>query len=326
MFDSEEHLESCVFPPLHKVVLKLSTAVTLQQKLELTTSTIDEKDAQGCTALAWAAARGDDVAVSLLLGYGANPNISNNRKQTPLHMAAQSHDPRAKNIMRSLIKSGADVDPSDFWGRTPLLYASAEQDFDDASFLGPLIESGRANPNAQDCRERTPLGYAALMGRPKTVQLLLEAGADPTIPTNWGYTPVVEALVANHYDVVEILLKFHRSNRIPPHMRHCKTIKIIGGRTVLHLLAEYADARILQLFQQYAADLDLGIVDPTAESKDGVTADEIFSARADIDEETKVAWYELVETLEEYFPAETGFIETDDSVSEEVYEDAKEFC
>ncbi|OCK74430.1 ankyrin, partial [Lepidopterella palustris CBS 459.81] len=326
IFDSEEHLESRVFPPLHKVILNLSTAVTLQQNLELTTSTIDERDAQGYTALAWAAARGDDAAVSLLLRYGANANISNSRKQTPLHMAAQSHDPRAKNIMRSLIKAGADVDPSDFWGRTPLIYASAEQDFDDASFLEPLIESGRANPNAQDCRERTPLGYAALMGRPKTVQLLLEAGADPTIPANWGYTPVVEALVANHHDAMKILLEFHRSNRIPPQMRHCKAIEIIGGRTVLHMLAEHADARILKLFQQYAADFDLGMVDPTAESKIGVTASEIFSVRADTDEETKVAWHELVETLEGCFPAEMGFIETDDSASEEVYEDAKEFC
>ncbi|KAF5650739.1 ankyrin [Fusarium sp. NRRL 52700] len=189
MFDDEDHLESRVFPPLHKIVLGLSPSVALRGFLELDSSAIDGQDTDGYTALIWAAARGDESAVSVLLSFCANPNLANNRQQTALHMAAQGHDPRVIKIMRELIHSGAEADSVDFWRRTPLLYAAAEQDFDDPVFLEPLLETHQVNLDVQDIRDRTPLGYAALMGRPKTLRALLDARADPTIAANWGYTP-----------------------------------------------------------------------------------------------------------------------------------------
>ncbi|KAF2677536.1 ankyrin [Lentithecium fluviatile CBS 122367] len=238
-------------------------------------------------------------------------------------MAAQSHDPHAKAIMRSLIRAGADVDTGDFWHRTPLIYAAAEQDFDDATFLEPLLESGRANIDAQDCRERTTLGYAALMGCPKTVKRLLDAGADPTIPANWGYTPVVEALVANHSAAVQTLLEFHHRNDIPIQVRHGKPVEIIGNRTLLHLLAEHGDARILRLFKQYVRDIDSAMVDPKAESKEGVPADDVFKVKTNVDKDTRMAWEELFGTIEGYYMCDVKDTQTDDSDSDGEFEDAK---
>src|SRR5262245_1880766 len=107
MFDDEDYLESRAFPPLHKIVLGLSPSVPLRGYLELESSAIDEQDTDGYTALIWAAARGDDSAVSVLLSFGANPNLANDRQQTALFMAAQGHDPRVIKIMRDLIHSGA---------------------------------------------------------------------------------------------------------------------------------------------------------------------------------------------------------------------------
>lgn len=326
MFDDDDHLESRAFPPLHKIILGLSSSVALRDYLELDSSAIDQRDTDGYTALIWAAARGDDSAVSVLLSFGADPNLANNRKQTALHMAAQGHDPRVIKIMRDLIRAGAETDPSDYWRRTPLLYAAAEQDFDDAAFLEPLLETHEVNLDHQDVRERTPLGYAALMGRPKTVQALLDAGADPTIAANWGYTPAIEALVSNHHSCLEILLEFHRSKRLPL-LR--PGVEIIGGRNVLHLLAEYADAKTMAVFQRFLDGLQLAPdqIDPEAKSGDGLTPDDSFVGRDEVDQKTTVAWGELLRAAKDSLARHVSRPATPDSdePSAEVFEDAKEF-
>ncbi|PNP79778.1 hypothetical protein FNYG_06871 [Fusarium nygamai] len=326
MFDDEDHLESRVFPPLHKIILGLSPSVALHDYLELDSSAIDRQDTDGYTALIWAAARGDDSAVSVLLSFGADPNLANDRQQTALHMAAQGHDPRVIKIMRDLIHSGAEADPVDCWRRTPLLYAAAEQDFDDPAFLEPLLETHKVNLDVQDIRDRTPLGYAALMGRPKTVRVLLDAGADPTIAANWGYTPAIEALIANQHRCLEVLLEFHRKRGLPL-LR--PGVKIIGGRNVLHLLAEYADAMTTGLFQQYldVIGLGLGLIDPEAKSEDSLTPDDCFVGRDEVDEETTAGWNDLLRAIKELVAGALPQPAPPDSdeLSVEEFEDAYEF-
>ena len=78
LFDDEEHLESRAFPPLHKIILGLSS-LDLQMQLEFSSTGIDEKDADGRTALSWAATRGDLRSVSLLLQFRADPNVASLR-------------------------------------------------------------------------------------------------------------------------------------------------------------------------------------------------------------------------------------------------------
>lgn len=74
MFDDEEYLESRTFPILHKTVLGLSQG-HLQELLHLTTSFIDNLDADGRIALSWAAAKGDGDAVRTSLEFGADRNV-----------------------------------------------------------------------------------------------------------------------------------------------------------------------------------------------------------------------------------------------------------
>jgi hypothetical protein len=215
-------------------------------------------------------------------------------------MAAQGHDPRVIKIMRDLIRSGADPDPVDFWGRTPLLYAAAEQDFDDAAFLEPLLETGKVNLNVQDIRDRTPLGYAALMGRPKTVEALLRAGADPTIAANWGYTAAVEAMVSNHHDCLEMLLKHHLARGLS---LVSPKVELVGGRNILHLVAEHADALTMATLQQYPSLL-LSCLDSASlqlKSAEGLTPDDCFIGREDVDEKIVVAWNELLKLIQGLF-------------------------
>jgi ankyrin repeat protein len=68
-----------------------------------------------------------DSLVRLLLERGADPNARNNKRQTPLHLAAISNlDSSTKlGIARILLAHGADVGAEDEEGRTPFQVALA---------------------------------------------------------------------------------------------------------------------------------------------------------------------------------------------------------
>jgi ankyrin repeat protein len=127
MFYDEDYLESRNFSPLHKVVLSLARG-DLRQQLEASTSTIDDRDADGLTALHWATARGNVDAVKVLLEFGAAPNVYSRRGLSPLTWAAQSPSARRAEIVQELLNHGADVNHPDSYNRTPLLNAAAEPD------------------------------------------------------------------------------------------------------------------------------------------------------------------------------------------------------
>lgn len=94
-----------------------------------------------------------------------------------LHRAAQSGD---LALVRQLISSGQLVSAFDDLGKTPLHYAVEGEHFEIVAFL---IRSG-AQVDARDQRTigNTPLGEVAGNCSLRMAQLLVEAGADPTIP------------------------------------------------------------------------------------------------------------------------------------------------
>lgn len=59
-----------------------------------------------------------------------------------------------------------------------------------------------ANINSRDNKGWTPLAYAAHIGYAKIVRLLLEKGADPTIPTNKNKFPTQ---IAKNEEIIEII-------------------------------------------------------------------------------------------------------------------------
>jgi len=72
--------------------------------------------------LLWAAENGELATVERLLGEGVSPETVDPRLQVrPLHLAAQ----RAHaEVVRALLRHGAEVDAQDGSGRTPLAYAA----------------------------------------------------------------------------------------------------------------------------------------------------------------------------------------------------------
>jgi ankyrin repeat protein len=89
-------------------------------------------------ALLDAAARDDVAAVTALLDLGMSPNIQDEKKQRPLHMAAYEN---ALAVARLLIARGAEIDPvEENYGNTPLdaaIYA------DHAEMIALLAERSR---------------------------------------------------------------------------------------------------------------------------------------------------------------------------------------
>ena len=71
--------------------------------------------------LHWVAQRGLTTGVLYLLGNGADPNITDDKGRTPMHIIAQKGV--GKNQMQLLIEHGGDVNIRDTDGKTPLDYA-----------------------------------------------------------------------------------------------------------------------------------------------------------------------------------------------------------
>jgi Ankyrin repeats (many copies)/Ankyrin repeat len=115
---------------------------------------------------------------------------------TALHVAAAAY---GKEIVRKLIRMGADVHARNRRGAEPIHYAAdgtpgsrAWNPDAQAATVACLIEAG-ADPNARDKSGVTPLHRAVRTRCAAAVKVLLEAGADLQIRNNNGSTPLLLA-------------------------------------------------------------------------------------------------------------------------------------
>ena len=123
--------------------------------------------------------------VRLLASQGVPYRGRDAKGATPLHYAAQNHDPR---ITRLLLAhgAGADVNARDEDGNTPLLRAAEESQ---PSVIALLLRHG-ARVNVHNKFNDTPLHCAAQVNSPACVRLLLNAGADLRARDKEGLTPL----------------------------------------------------------------------------------------------------------------------------------------
>ena len=247
-------------------------------QLDLSTASIDAKDADGRTALSWAATRGDLKSVTVLLQYKADPNVASLRGQTPLHWASQNPAGDSAQILQALIDAGSNVNQTDYWKRTALIYASCNQD--DPRCLEVLVTGG-ANLNSQDCHQRSPLGYAAKMGKSKGLGYLLSAGADAWLVDIWGYPPIFETLQNNHHKCLRSLLQ-HSPMPI---------LTDINGMSALHVAALYSNVETLEMLAEHRWEQ----VEIEAVDKMGMTAQALFNQREDTTAEHREAFLRLIQ-------------------------------
>jgi len=117
------------------------------------------------------------------------------------HALSVSIDKDNIELVRFLIKNGADVNKKDTKNSTPLMVASSEGV---ANIVNILLEAG-ADINAQDDRGFTALMYAAFRNEIEAAIALLTAGADMHVKNAAGRTAIDKARERSHEGMVEIL-------------------------------------------------------------------------------------------------------------------------
>ena len=115
--------------------------------------------------------------------FGADPNIRNNRKVSPLHMSCRFD---LSMVAARLLKAGADVDAYDEMRETPLFRAT---NLGYADCAKVLIEHN-ADVDFANRKRLTPLHRAVMRGKRQIVPLLLDAGADKNAVDKLGKRPI----------------------------------------------------------------------------------------------------------------------------------------
>jgi ankyrin repeat protein len=114
---------------------------------------INEHFESGWTALLAASAQGFMPIVKLLLEHGANPDISNFNKITPLLYAVRYNN---YEICSLLLEYGSDVNLQDIYGNSPLIGAAKNGKME----IVELLLSYGANVDIQDHEKLKALDYA----------------------------------------------------------------------------------------------------------------------------------------------------------------------
>ncbi|MEO8467287.1 MAG: ankyrin repeat domain-containing protein [Gammaproteobacteria bacterium] len=171
----------------------------------------------GLTALVFAAREGDLASAKILLDHGVDVNQTSEYGWTPLLTASQN---RYYQLGKFFLERGADPNIANKGGWNPLYiatdnrnieggdYPTRKPDMDHLEFIKLLIERG-ANVDARMASSTetrtvfthqwlyeegaTPFLRASQSGDMSLLKLLLEHGADPTINTDTGVTPLMVA-------------------------------------------------------------------------------------------------------------------------------------
>ncbi|KAF3912613.1 Ankyrin-1 [Arthrobotrys entomopaga] len=218
---------------LHRIVLDLSS-VSLEEGLSLHPEHLNRRDAIGRTPLCWAAARGDERAVTTLLSYGADPDIMDDYYSCAVCCAA---DRGYTLCVRLLLEAGAkpDLRPSNGYKVGSALNCAA-RNASDPMVLKTLLDFG-ADPESSGVDGKTPLIHAARKDNASFVMLLLEYGANINATSVAGETALTVAIAFNSHNVLQLLLdRWFEYNECPR----------LKGPNLLQIVALYADVETVR--------------------------------------------------------------------------------
>ena len=162
---------------------------------------VDGVQADGFTALHWAAQWDRTDLADLLIGAGADVDAADRYGVTPLVLACTNASP---GMVERLLEAGADPHGVQATGETVLMTCARGGVLDAVT---PLLDRG-ADVNASEATNgQTALMWAAWEGHTGVVRTLLGHGAEVDARTTTGYTALVLAAREGYREITELLLE-----------------------------------------------------------------------------------------------------------------------
>ncbi|CAH0478353.1 unnamed protein product [Peronospora belbahrii] len=215
---------------------------------------VNEQNEMGMTALYIACQDGHEEMVKVLVQEAnADVNLSNCTNHTPLHEAVAGG---FTEIVYFMLRNGANKYVVDKMGVTVWHEAAGNGSLDMLELL--VQHNVSLHPNGPEqvdkVMARHPFHYAAVEGKPKFVQSLLEKKlVDVDIVDVDGCTAMYYAAANGHIDVLKVLLYFGGDPNI-----------VSIRRSPLHCAVEWHRIECVKLLVEHGAALD-------AADKDGLT-------------------------------------------------------
>ncbi|XP_051511491.1 ankyrin repeat and SOCS box protein 2-like isoform X2 [Myxocyprinus asiaticus] len=240
---------------------------------------INQRTLKEQTALMLAVTRDHLACVESLLERGADPDITNQDKETPLYRACEKENP---SMVAMLLNYGSLVNKSCIQGWTALHEAVCRNNVEICEML---VKAG-AKVSIPNMYGITPIFVAAQSGKVDALHFLLKNGADLNSQAADGATALYEACKNGHEDIVEFLLsqnadtnKPGKTGLLPIHIAaqhgndgctHKSTTKIVSmlipatskarvrrsGISPLHLAAERNRDDVLELLIEAGFDVN----------------------------------------------------------------------
>lgn len=182
--------------PLHRAV-KGDFLPGVDVLLQNPSCDINAHDSSGCTVMHYVRTPGMAKA---LLNAGADIDPKDNFGQTPLFLAIwYGHLQVVEEMLNFTPKPNVHTQDDDGWN---LLHAGYDNEA-----ITELMLKHKVNPNATNCDGRTPLAVAMRWNYPDVAELLLAAEADPDLADNVENSPLFMAIKQeNPLKMVELLV------------------------------------------------------------------------------------------------------------------------
>jgi ankyrin repeat protein len=175
---------------------RASVKTLLEQRVD-----VNAAQADGATALAWAAHWNDLETADLLIRAGAKANAANEYGVTPLFLACNNH---SAAMVTKLLEAGANPNAALVrTGETPLMTCARTGN---AEAVRALLARG-ANPAAKETwRGQTALMWAVEQNHLEVARALIEKGADVRARSKGGFAPLLFAARNGNVEFAKLLL------------------------------------------------------------------------------------------------------------------------